>query len=82
LKKERGKSPYEVVLIFTDNPESNAKKIVEKILPHLEGKGIKAKVLAIGDFPPIDIKHSNLNYNCSLGKSGFYVAALSRLWTT
>jgi len=29
LKKEGGKSPYEVVLVFTDNPGSNAKKIAE-----------------------------------------------------
>ncbi|MDI6826445.1 MAG: formyltransferase family protein [Candidatus Aenigmarchaeota archaeon] len=30
LKKERGKPPYEVVVIFTDNPESNAKIIAEE----------------------------------------------------
>jgi len=29
LKEEGGKSPYQVVLIFTDNPESNAKIISE-----------------------------------------------------
>ena len=30
LKRERGKSPYEVVVIFTDNPKSNAKIIAEE----------------------------------------------------
>jgi folate-dependent phosphoribosylglycinamide formyltransferase PurN len=41
LKKERGKSPYEVVLIFTDNPESNAKKIAEEYGISLEVNDIK-----------------------------------------
>jgi folate-dependent phosphoribosylglycinamide formyltransferase PurN len=30
LEEEKGKSPYEVVLIFTDNPESNAEKIAKE----------------------------------------------------
>ena len=30
LEEERGESPYEVVLIFTDNAESNAEKIAEE----------------------------------------------------
>ena len=41
LKKERGKSPYEVVVIFTDNPESNAKKIAEEYGIPLEVNDIK-----------------------------------------
>lgn len=30
LEEENGKSPYEVVLIFTDNPESNAERIAKE----------------------------------------------------
>ena len=30
LELEKGKSPYEVVLIFTDNPESNAERIAKE----------------------------------------------------
>jgi len=41
LKKERGKSPYEVVLIFTDNPESNAKNIAKECEIPLEVNDIK-----------------------------------------
>jgi folate-dependent phosphoribosylglycinamide formyltransferase PurN len=41
LKKGRGKSPYEVVVIFTDNPESNAKKIAEEYGISLEVNDIK-----------------------------------------
>jgi folate-dependent phosphoribosylglycinamide formyltransferase PurN len=42
LKKENGKSPYEVVVIFTDNPESNAKKIAEEYGISLVVNDIKA----------------------------------------
>jgi folate-dependent phosphoribosylglycinamide formyltransferase PurN len=41
LKKERGKSPYEVVLIFTDNPESNAKNIAKEYGIAVEVNDIK-----------------------------------------
>ena len=41
LKKERGKSPYEIVLIFTDNPESNAKNIAKEYGIPLEINDIK-----------------------------------------
>lgn len=52
LKKEKGKSSYEVVLIFTDNSESNAKNIakeygipleVNDIKEFYHGKGMKDK---------------------------------------
>jgi folate-dependent phosphoribosylglycinamide formyltransferase PurN len=42
LKKERGKSPYEVILIFTDNPEkSNAKIIAQEYGIPLESNDIE-----------------------------------------
>ncbi len=41
LKKEKGKSPYEVILIFTDNPESNAKNIAKEYEIPLEVNDIK-----------------------------------------
>jgi folate-dependent phosphoribosylglycinamide formyltransferase PurN len=41
LKKEKGKSPYEVVVIFTDNPKSNAKIIGEEYGIPVEVNDIK-----------------------------------------
>ena len=47
--------------VYSYKPNYDAvKTIAEKILPELEKKGIKVKVLAIGDFPPDDVKHPNL----------------------
>jgi len=52
LKEETGTSPYKVILIFTDNPESNAKIIAEDydiplvvndIKKYYEGRDIKDK---------------------------------------
>jgi len=42
---------------FSYKPNYDAiKKIAEEILPKLKKKGVKAKLLAIGNFPPKDIK--------------------------
>jgi folate-dependent phosphoribosylglycinamide formyltransferase PurN len=41
LKKQQGKSPYKVVLIFTDNPESNAENIAKEYGIPLEINDIK-----------------------------------------
>jgi glycosyltransferase involved in cell wall biosynthesis len=42
---------------FSYKPNYDAiKKIAEEILPKLRKRGIKAKLLAIGNFPPKDIK--------------------------
>jgi glycosyltransferase involved in cell wall biosynthesis len=47
--------------VYAYKPNYDAAKIIsEKILPKLKEKGIKAKVLAVGAFPPKDIKHPNL----------------------
>jgi len=47
--------------VYSYKPNYDAiETIAEKILPELEKKRIKVKLLAIGDFPPNNIKHSNL----------------------
>ncbi|MDI6826375.1 MAG: glycosyltransferase family 4 protein [Candidatus Aenigmarchaeota archaeon] len=51
------------------------KIIAKKILPKLEKEMIKTRVLAVGDFPPKDVKHSNLIFTGVVNNLPDYIDA-------
>jgi glycosyltransferase involved in cell wall biosynthesis len=62
--------------VYSYKPNYDAvKTIAEKILPKLEGMGIKAKVLAVGDFPPVDINHPDIIFTGVVKNLSDYIDA-------
>lgn len=62
--------------VYSYKPNLDAVKIVsEKILPKLNKKGINAKLLAIGNYPPEDVKNSNIIFTGVVKKLQNYIGA-------
>jgi len=62
--------------VYAYKPNYDAVKIIiEKILPGLKKKGIKAKVLAVGAFPPKDITHPDLIFTDKVRNLPDYIDA-------
>jgi glycosyltransferase involved in cell wall biosynthesis len=60
--------------VYSYKPNYEAvKKITGKILPELEKKDVKLKVLIVGDFPPNNIKNKNLIFTGAVKKLQDYI---------
>jgi glycosyltransferase involved in cell wall biosynthesis len=61
---------------FSYKPNYDAiKKIAEEIIPELRKRGVKAKVLAIGNFPPKDIKAQEIIFTGPVKNLPKYISA-------